>query len=202
MSEVTTSDTNSLTSIIEKYKYHPSITAIKNHMDKIEKPNFSFNDITKPFVIKEIKNLDPKKTSQSNDIPTKLIKEYSDIFATIIVEDFNKCMYNGTFPKIFKISEVIPVYKKDEPYDKNNYRSISILSNLSTIYARYMHDEINAYFDILSKFQCGFRKGYSAQHCLLYMIEKIRKIRNSKGVLAAVLTDLLKLLTVFFMSYC
>ena len=57
VSEVTTSDTNSLTSIIEKYKYHPSITATKNHRDKIEKPNFSFNEITKPFVIKEIKNL-------------------------------------------------------------------------------------------------------------------------------------------------
>ena len=55
-----------------------------------------------------------------------------------------------------------------------------------------MHDEINAYFDILSKFQCGFRKGYSAQHCLLYMIEKIRKMKNSKGVFAAVLTDLSK----------
>ena len=56
-----------------------------------------------------------------------------------------------------------------------------------------MHDEINAYFDdILSKFQCGFCKGYSAQHCLLYMIEKIRKIKDSKGVFAAVLTDLSK----------
>ena len=42
-------------------------------MDKIEKPNFSFNDIAKPLVIKEIKNLDLKKTSQSNDMPTKLI---------------------------------------------------------------------------------------------------------------------------------
>ena len=47
----------------------------------------------------------PKKTSQCNDIPTKLVKEYSDIFPTIIVEDFNKCMHNGIFPK----SEVIPV---------------------------------------------------------------------------------------------
>ena len=79
-------------------------------MDKTEKPNFSFNEITKPFVIKAIKNFDPKKTSQSNDIPTKIIKEYSEIFATRIVEDFNKCMHNSTFPKSFKISEVIPVY--------------------------------------------------------------------------------------------
>ena len=73
-------------------------------MDKIGKPNFSFNEIAKPLVIKEIKNLDSKKTSESNDIPTKLIWKYSEIFATIIVEDFNKCMHNGTFPKSFKIS--------------------------------------------------------------------------------------------------
>ena len=50
---------------------------------------------------------------------------------------------------------------------------------------------MNAYFDdIFSKFQCNFCKGCSAQHCLLYMIEKIRKIRDSKEVFAAVLTDL------------
>ena len=127
------------------------------------------------------------KTSQSNDISANLIKEYSNIFTTIIVKDINKCMHNGTFPKSFKISKV---YKKDEPYDKNNYRQISILSNLSKIYERYMYAEINAYFDdILSKFQCGFRKGCRAEHCLLYMIEKIIKIRDSKGVFLAVLTD-------------
>ena len=27
----------------------------------------------------------------------------------------------------------------------------------------------------LSKYQCGFRKGYYAQHCLLAMIEKWKK---------------------------
>ena len=133
MSDVTTSDTKSLTCIIEKHKQHPSITAINYHMDKIEKLDFSVKQITKPIAVKEIKNLNPKKTSQSNDIPTKLIKEYSDIFTAIIVEDFSKCMHNGTFPKSFKISELVPVYKKDEAYDTNNYRPISTLSNLSKI---------------------------------------------------------------------
>ena len=56
-----------------------------------------------------------------------------------------------------------------------------------------MQEQINDYFDsILSKFQCGFRKGFSAQHCLLVMIEKFRKARDQKGVFAAVLTDLSK----------
>ena len=92
MSEVTTSDRNSLTSIIEKYKHHPSITAIKNHMDKIEKPKFSFKEIAKSIVVKEIINLNPKKTSQSHGIPRNLMKEYSNKFSTIIIKDFNKCV--------------------------------------------------------------------------------------------------------------
>ena len=36
-----------------------------------------------------------------------------------------------SFQKIFKLSEVIPVYKKDEPYNKGNYRRVSIFSILS-----------------------------------------------------------------------
>ena len=39
---------------------------------------------------------------QSNDIPTKFIKEYSGIFTTIIVKDFIKCIHNDTFPKNIK----------------------------------------------------------------------------------------------------
>ena len=67
MSEVTKSDTKSLTLVIEKYKNHPRIKVIKNHINKTEKSNFSFKEKTKPFVVKEIKSLKPKKTSQSND---------------------------------------------------------------------------------------------------------------------------------------
>ena len=52
---------------------------------------------------------------------------------------------------------------------------------------------MNIYFaNFLSKLQCGFRQGFSAQHCLLEMIEKLRKIRDEKGVFAAVLTDMSK----------
>ena len=47
------------------------------------------------------------------------------------------------------------------------------------------------YFDkLIVKHQCGFRKGYNAQHCLLVMIEKIKESRDKNKVCAAVLTDL------------
>ena len=51
-----------------------------------------------------------------------------------------------------------------------------------------------AYFDHFSpKHQCGFLKGYNAQHYLLVMIDKIKKKACEKNkVCAAVLTDLSK----------
>ena len=58
--------------------------------------------------------------------------------------------------------------------EKENYRPVSILPNLSKIFERCMYDQLKDYLDkILSKYQCGFRKGFSTQHCLLAMIEKL-----------------------------
>ena len=98
-----------------------------------------------------------------------------------------------SFSECFKTAEVIPTYKKDRPTERINYRPISILSNISTIYERLMHDNMSDYFnDVLSKFQCDSRKDFGAQNCQLYMVETIRKFRDNQGVFAAVMTDLFK----------
>ena len=79
VNEVITSEVNFIISITEKCKYHQSIKVIKTHMEKKDKPNFRFNEITKSIVVKEIKKLNPRKTSLSNDISKKLIKEFCHI---------------------------------------------------------------------------------------------------------------------------
>ena len=49
------------------------------------------------------------------------------------------------------------------------------------------------YFNhILSKWQCGFRKGFSAQHCFLVITEKWQKCLDKGGISGAILTDLSK----------
>ena len=45
---------------------------------------------------------------------------------------------------------------------------------------------------IFSKCQCGFRKGYNSQHCLMAIIEKWRKFLNIEGHAGTLLTDLPK----------
>ena len=54
-----------------------------------------------------------------------------------------------------------------------------------------MYNLIFPHFDSVSfKFQCGFRKGFNAQHGLLTMVEKWHKTLDEGGETGAVLTDL------------
>ena len=46
--------------------------------------------------------------------------------------------------------------------------------------------------NILSNFQCGFRKGFNTQQCLIGMIEKAKSIMDKSGRFSALLTDLSK----------
>ena len=52
-------------------------------------------------------------------------------------------------------------------------------------------NQMQTYFDnLLSKYQCGFRKGFNAQHCLVSMIKK--ESVDSGGAFGALMTDLSK----------
>ena len=56
-----------------------------------------------------------------------------------------------------------------------------------------MFRQINEYMDVfLSKHQCGFRKGYSTQQCLLSMPEKWKSAVDNKKTFGALITDLSK----------
>ena len=94
-----------------------------------------------------------------------------------------------------KQAGVKPICKTESRNSKENYRPVSVLPNLSKIFECCMYDQLKDHFDkLLPKYQCGFRKGFSAQHFLLAMIEKLQKSLDSWGgrASAALLTDLSK----------
>ena len=56
-----------------------------------------------------------------------------------------------------------------------------------------MYLQIQLFFDsLLSKYQCGFCRGYHTQHCLITLIEKWKKSVDNGGAFDALLTDLSK----------
>ena len=151
---------------------------------------FSFEPITADDISQQIKHLDIIKATQESDMPTKLVKRFDNL---IISKNFNNCLKTGTFPKGFKKAVVHPTQKKDFTTEISNYRPIRILPNLSKIHERLLSDQMYTYLNnFFPKYQCGFRKGYSAQHCLLAMTEKMKEALDNNKVCTAALTDLSK----------
>ena len=121
------------------------------------KSNFSFSRVAKRSIGSLIKTLDSSKTIQKDNISTKIIKENIDIMSNIFHEDINKCFSESFFPDDLKRADVIPVFKKDVKKDsktlKENYRPVSILSNISKIYETCLYNELSNYFeDIFSDY--------------------------------------------------
>ena len=99
----------------------------------------------------------------------------------------------GEFPSDMKLANVTPEHKIGSRYNKGNYRSVSILPNLSKVFERCLHKQISDFFDtILSKCQCSCRKGHAAQHCLIAVLEKWRESIDRGLEFGILLTDLSK----------
>ena len=117
-----------------------------------------------------------EKASQNSDIPTKIVKENSDIISKVLCSFINDSIKSFTFPSCLKEVDVTPIHQKGKKGKKGNYRPVSILSVLSKIFERIMFIQMSAFFeDIFNKQQCEFRKGYNTQQCLLQILEKWKR---------------------------
>ena len=76
-----------------------------------------------------------------------------------------------------------PFSRKKTALDKTNYRPVSVLSPVSKIFERLMQKQINEYIkNKLSPYLCGHRNGFSTQYALLFLIERLKKIVDEKGL--------------------
>ena len=138
-------------------------------------------------------NLDSLKACQDSDILTKVIISNSDIFTGALCSEFNRFLETSVFPSSIKLANVTPVHKKSNHSEKDKYRSVSILPNLSKNFERCVYNQITQFFHkILSKQKCDFRQGHSARHCLIVLLEKWKKSVDQGHVFGALLTDLSK----------
>ena len=65
-----------------------------------------------------------------------------------------------SFHDSLKCGNVRPIYKK-EPFDKNNYRPVSILPLLSKVYERVIYEqELNYFEPFFSDILCRFKKAH------------------------------------------
>ena len=92
-------------------------------------------------------------------------------------EPFRKSLDSGTIPSDWVRANVIPVYKSNNKDNVENYRPISLLSIVSKVCERLIHNKIYAHiFSQLSQKQHGFIKGRST---CSQMLDFIHEVGNS-----------------------
>ena len=88
-----------------------------------------------------------------------------------------------------KLADITPLHKKLENILKENYRPVTLLPVVSKISDRIMLKQMKPFIEqFLSKWLCGYRKGYNAQYALVAMMEKLKEcLDNKKGIYGCLL---------------
>ena len=147
------------------------------------KGNFSFQEMSHASIEKEIDLLNSNKASVSSSIPPKFLKENRSICSKPLTYILNSGIRNSCFDNGLKRADLTPVHKTDDRTNKRNYRNVSLLPIVSKIFEKLTQSQISAYIKtFLSPFLCEYRKGYSPQHALIYMLEKWRISLDKGGV--------------------
>ena len=106
--------------------------------------------------------------------------------------DLNSNFYCWTDISFSKklVTHVFPVTVKN---NLQKYLPVSILPVISKIFEKLFSKQTTSFMgQFLPKYRCGFRKRFSAQHCLLPMLKKWKKAVDTKKCFSALLTDLSK----------
>ena len=103
---------------------------------------FQFELVTVKHIRNLIRQLQCSKSPGSDKVPVKIIKDAIDAISLPLALIFNSSLQNGTFPKMWKVARVVPIFKSSQRTEVNNYRPISVLSVLSRLLVKIVYDQI------------------------------------------------------------
>ena len=86
-----------------------------------------------------IKTLSLGKVIGPNSVPTKLLKQFFEAISIPLYKIINLSFEKGVFPESLKLASIIPVLKKGNSLEYNNYHSISLTSNISKVMEKLIH---------------------------------------------------------------
>lgn len=123
--------------------------------------------------LKQFKN---KKSPGSDDINIELLKYAPPTLLIRLLDLLNRCWKTGHVPEEWNLAIVIPIYKKGNRHDCNNYRGISLLNSCYKLYSKILNIRLTTISEhIISNYQHGFRKGRSCTDCIFTMTQLIEK---------------------------
>ena len=161
-----------------------------SHNKQIYNRKFSMKDLRK--AIRQSKNSSPGP----DQVHYELLKHLPTNALIILLTAFNKVWHGGKFPDLWRKATIIPIPKPEKDHRlPSSYRPISLTSCLCKTMERMVNNRLVWYLernDLLSKFQCGFRKNRNTTDHLIRLETYIREAFKAGEQCAAVFFDLEK----------
>ena len=89
---------------------------------------------------------------------------------------FNEILRTVNFLDKLKLADITPVFKKNNPLEKENYRPVSVLPIVSKFFERIMQKQVTLFTEkILSPNLYDYRKGFSTEQALISLIKRLKK---------------------------
>ena len=142
-------------------KVRPSNRSVKDFLGPSVKNTFKFNLISCTEIIDIVREFVTKKSTGHDGISAKILKWSIHIISPFLRDIFNKCMNMGVYPDEFKIARVVALHKTGAKNSADNYRPISILTQLNKVFEKLIHSRLMKFLDeenILTPKQFGYRK--------------------------------------------
>ena len=156
---------------------------------------FQFKCITDNDTRLAIDKLENKSSSGHDGISNKLLKVLQFELSKSLTLIINQMITTGVFPDLFKISKIIPLFKKGDSSLLSNYRPISLLPTISKIFERILYNQLYEYFNsnnLLAEQQYGFCFNHSTEYAAVKFVDHISKEMESGNTPAALYNDLSK----------
>ena len=185
-----------------------NIVPTKKHFsDYLNAPNtdtFYISPTTPKEISDLIKTLKNSKTLGPNSIPTNILKEIHETISIPLSTLINKSFTTGVFPNMCKIAKVVPIFKSETRLLCNNYRPVSLLSNIGKIIEKLIHLRLNLFLETRNcyyPFQIGFRLNFSTNNALMSIGENIQTQLGDGKYSVGVFVDLKKSLTPLIITH-
>ena len=176
---------------IQWYANHPSVLKIQTK--KTPTWSFTLSPVNETQVQKLLSQVNPRKSTGYDNFPSKLLKVVSRDIAPSMTSLINHSINTHIFPAGLKYAELSPVFKKDDPLNKKNYRPISILPCMSKIFEKVLNMQISSYFyESVAENLSAFRHKHNTQSLLIKAVEDWKYALDENKYVGAILTDLSK----------
>ena len=156
---------------------------------------FSFSTIHPSDVQQAILEIKSSNGAGPDGLDIKFIKLSSHVLAFPLCDLFNLSLSTCVIPLMWKFAKVTPLHKGGDSLDVNNYRPISIISNVAKIFEKLIFRQLSKYindFSLLTPNQSGFRPNHSTTTALTIFTNDIFSAQDNNRSTGAIFIDLTK----------